>query len=246
MTPMRHGHQCDGRQLPPMPAAPRAGPHQCAVHGTTPRIRRSVFPKQRPNRPLQGHQWQLDGEFRPGPSIINTNLANSTGANVAYPGAGHNAWLLTSTALVLFMTLPGLALFYGGMVRRKNVLSVLAQCFLITGLVTILWVFVGYGMIFGGTGAAGQGRRHYRLGGQSDDLLDDEKRHLRAQPELFLLGFGKRGCDVPVDVRHHHPGADHRFHRRTHEVQGHLRVHDLVDVHRLFHPGPRGLGHQRL
>ena len=54
------------------------------------------------------------------------------------------------------MTLPGLALFYGGMVRRKNVLSVLAQCFLITGLVTILWVFVGYGMIFGGTGAAGQ------------------------------------------------------------------------------------------
>ena len=51
------------------------------------------------------------------------------------------------------MTLPGLALFYGGLVRRKNVLSVLAQCFLITGLVTILWVFVGYGMIFGGTGA---------------------------------------------------------------------------------------------
>ena len=90
--------------------------------------------------------------FAAGPSIINTNLMNSTGANVAYPGAGHNAWLLTSTAFVLFMTLPGLALFYGGMVRRKNVLSVLAQCFLITGLVTILWVFVGYGMIFGGTG----------------------------------------------------------------------------------------------
>jgi Amt family ammonium transporter len=61
---------------------------------------------------------------------------------------------MTSTAFVLFMTLPGLALFYGGLVRRKNVLSVLAQCFLITGLVTILWVFVGYGMIFGGTGAA--------------------------------------------------------------------------------------------
>ncbi len=84
--------------------------------------------------------------------IINSGLQNSTGATVNYPGAGHNAWLLTSTALVLFMTLPGLALFYGGLVRRKNVLSVLAQCFLITGLVTILWVFVGYGMIFGGTG----------------------------------------------------------------------------------------------
>jgi Amt family ammonium transporter len=75
-------------------------------------------------------------------------------AVIGNPGPGHNAWLLTSTALVLFMTLPGLALFYGGLVRRKNVLSVLAQCFLITGLVTILWVFVGYGMVFGGTGAA--------------------------------------------------------------------------------------------
>jgi len=84
-------------------------------------------------------------------SPIISSLVNSTGSASPYPGPGHNAWLLTSTALVLFMTLPGLALFYGGMVRKKNVLSVLAQCFLITGLVTILWVFVGYGMIFGGT-----------------------------------------------------------------------------------------------
>ena len=55
------------------------------------------------------------------------------------PGPGHNAWMMTSAALVLFMTLPGLALFYGGLVRRKNVLSVLAQCLGITGLVSILW-----------------------------------------------------------------------------------------------------------
>ena len=96
--------------------------------------------------------WTVN--FGLGASIINTNLSNSIGGNVAYPGAGHNAWLLTSTALVLFMTLPGLALFYGGLVRKKNVLSVLAQCFLITGLVTILYVICGYGMIFGGTGAA--------------------------------------------------------------------------------------------
>jgi Amt family ammonium transporter len=90
--------------------------------------------------------------FALGASIINTNLINSQGAFVSFPGAGHNAWLLTSTALVLFMTLPGLALFYGGMVRKKNVLSVLAQCFLITGLVTILYIICGYGMIFGGDG----------------------------------------------------------------------------------------------
>ncbi len=92
-----------------------------------------------------------NGNYNVTSAILNMGLTNSTGANVNYPGAGHNAWILTSTALVLFMTLPGLALFYGGMVRKKNVLSVLAQCFLITGLVTILWVFVGYGMIFGGT-----------------------------------------------------------------------------------------------
>ncbi len=89
----------------------------------------------------------------PTASLKDTNgTVVATTAVINNPGPGHNAWLLTSTALVLFMTLPGLALFYGGMVRKKNVLSVLAQCFLITGLVTILWVFVGYGMIFGGSG----------------------------------------------------------------------------------------------
>lgn len=64
-------------------------------------------------------------------------------------GPGHNGWMMTCAALVLFMTLPGLALFYGGLVRRKNVLSVLAQCFGIAGLVTILWWSVGYTLVFG-------------------------------------------------------------------------------------------------
>jgi Amt family ammonium transporter len=63
-------------------------------------------------------------------------------------GPGHNAWMMASAALVLFMTLPGLALFYGGLVRRKNVLSVLAQCLGITGLVTILWWMFGYSFVF--------------------------------------------------------------------------------------------------
>ncbi len=68
---------------------------------------------------------------------------------VGVAGPGHNAWLMVSSALVLFMTLPGLALFYGGLVRRKNVLSVLAQCLGIAGLVTILWWAVGYSLVFG-------------------------------------------------------------------------------------------------
>jgi Amt family ammonium transporter len=64
------------------------------------------------------------------------------------PGPGHNAWMMTSSALVLFMTLPGLALFYGGLVRKKNILSVMAQCLGCAGLVTFLWWAVGYSFTF--------------------------------------------------------------------------------------------------
>ena len=65
--------------------------------------------------------------------------------------SGDSAWILTSTALVLFMTVPGLALFYGGLVRSNNVLSVLLQCFAITCLVTIAWLIAGYSLAFGGS-----------------------------------------------------------------------------------------------
>src|ERR1700679_4084106 len=66
---------------------------------------------------------------------------------------GDNAWMLTSSALVLFMTTPGLAMFYGGLVRKKNVVSVLMQCMFLMGLMTVLWATVGYSLAFGGTGA---------------------------------------------------------------------------------------------
>ncbi len=72
-----------------------------------------------------------------------------TTATQGVPGPGHNAWQMASAALVLFMTLPGLALFYGGLVRRKNILSVMAQCLLLSGLVTILWWICGYSLVFG-------------------------------------------------------------------------------------------------
>ena len=80
-----------------------------------------------------------------------TNGSRQTNAPTALatsPGPGHNAFQMVSAALVLFMTLPGLALFYGGLVRRKNVLSVLAQCLGITGLVAILWWLCGYSIAF--------------------------------------------------------------------------------------------------
>ncbi len=82
--------------------------------------------------------------------VNNTERTPDVASRIAGPGPGHNAWQMVSTALVIFMTLPGLALFYGGLVRKKNVLSVLAQCMGIAGLVTILWWLVGYSLAFSG------------------------------------------------------------------------------------------------
>lgn len=66
--------------------------------------------------------------------------------------SGDTAWMLIATALVLFMSIPGLALFYGGMVRAKNILSVMMQCFAITGMITLLWFIYGYSMAFSTSG----------------------------------------------------------------------------------------------
>jgi len=83
-------------------------------------------------------------------SDLEAYITNSAPKNLVASGPGHNAWMMTSSALVLFMTLPGLALFYGGLVRRKNVLSVMAQCFGCAGLVTVLWWIIGYSLAFAG------------------------------------------------------------------------------------------------
>src|SRR4029079_9830270 len=72
------------------------------------------------------------------------------GLSMATPlDTGDTAWVLTASALVLMMTLPGLALFYGGLVRAKNVLNVLMQCMLSAGIVGVLWILVGYSLAFG-------------------------------------------------------------------------------------------------
>lgn len=75
------------------------------------------------------------------PGVTLAEEASMNGANTA--------WILTTTALVLFMTLPGLALFYGGLVRSRNVLSILMQCFSIAGLASIIWLVFGYSLAFG-------------------------------------------------------------------------------------------------
>jgi Amt family ammonium transporter len=95
-------------------------------------------------RSVQERLDDIEAYINNAPRISSTNGA----CKIAGPGPGHNGWMMTSSALVLFMTLPGLALFYGGLVRRKNVLSVLAQCLGIAGLVTVLWWLCGYSLAF--------------------------------------------------------------------------------------------------
>ena len=97
--------------------------------------------------------------------------------------AGDTAWMLTAMALVLFMTIPGLSLFYAGMVRSKNVLSVLMQCFAITSLVTILWALYAYSIAFGGPGAYWGGLSKAFMSGVTVDSLSG------TIPETVFMAF---------------------------------------------------------
>lgn len=116
--------------------------------------------------------------------------------------SGDTAWVLTSTALVLFMTLPGLALFYGGLVRSKNVLSVLMQCFVIACVVTIIWVVYGYSMAFGeGNGWIGDTSKLFLAGVTRDSVFGSlpETVFIMFQltfaiitPALIIGGFAER------------------------------------------------------
>ncbi len=85
------------------------------------------------------------------PSILTSILAQNGNVSTASPSIniGNTAWMLVSTAFVLMMTIPGLALFYGGLVRRKNVLNILMQCFILTAAISIEWVIFGYSNAFG-------------------------------------------------------------------------------------------------
>jgi len=116
--------------------------------------------------------------------------------------AGHNSWMLVSCALVLFMTAPGLAMFYGGLVRKKNVLSVLMQCIFLMGLMTVIWAVYGYSLSFGGSGIwIGDGEYLFMNGVQQvwdaeakapvTPMLDDGKipllTHMLFQGMFFII-----------------------------------------------------------
>src|SRR5450755_3538076 len=82
---------------------------------------------------------------------LNARLAAMEAATKSAQSAGDNAWMLVSAALVLMMTAPGLALFYGGLVRRKNVLSTMMHSFILMAVVTVIWAVLGYSLAFGGS-----------------------------------------------------------------------------------------------
>jgi len=124
-------------------------------------------------------------------------FAQESGLNGA-----NTAWVLTATALVLFMTLPGLALFYGGLVRVKNILSVLMQCFAIACLVSVLWLIAGYSLSFGeGNGWIGDFSMLFMASIGKDDLAGDIPLSLHAMyqmtfaiitPALIVGAFAER------------------------------------------------------
>ncbi|MEO5362518.1 MAG: ammonium transporter [Magnetococcus sp. DMHC-8] len=101
-------------------------------------------------------------------ALLPFSLPAGAATTVEELNPGNTAWMLTATALVLFMTIPGLSLFYAGMVRAKNVLSVLMQCFAVTALVTVLWTLYGYSLAFddgGGLNAFIGGAHKFFLAG---------------------------------------------------------------------------------
>jgi Amt family ammonium transporter len=123
-------------------------------------------------------------------------------AEEAVLDTGNSAWILASTALVLFMTLPGLAMFYGGLVRSKNVLSVLMQCFAIAGISSILWFCFGYSLAFSdGNAFIGGLDKAFMAGISKDSLQGDIPETLFAMfqmtfaiitPALIIGGFAER------------------------------------------------------
>ncbi len=135
-------------------------------------------------------------------TIIMALLPGLAVAEEAALSGANTSWILTSTALVLFMTLPGLALFYGGLVRSRNVLSVLMQCFAIAGIASILWLVLGYSIAFSeGNGLIGGLSKAMFAGVQEETLAGDIPESLFAlfqmtfaviTPALIIGGFAER------------------------------------------------------
>ena len=123
---------------------------------------------QTPSAPATSSSSTVDSS-----KALNDKLALLDQRVTAAQSAGDNAWMLVSAALVLLMTGPGLALFYGGLVRRKNMLAIMMQSFMLMAVISVLWALVGYSLAFGGNGPVIGGFEHAFLRGVGADPNPD-------------------------------------------------------------------------
>ena len=151
--------------------------------------------------------------------------------------SGDTAWMITSSALVLMMTIPGLGLFYGGMVRKKNVLATLAQSFGATCMITVLWMIIGYSIAFTTNPECGHQRVHRQL---HLSVPAPDGPECGVEPGADHSGIGLHV--LPDDLRHHHPGPDRRRAGGPHEVLRLHVVHGAVAAVRLLPDRPLGVG----
>ncbi len=171
---------------------------------------------------------------------LNARLTALEAATKSAQSAGDNAWMLVSAALVLLMTGPGLALFYGGLVRRKNILSTMMHSFIMMGLITVIWALVGYSLVFS------EGLPF--IGGLKYVFLNN----VGTDPERidYAGTITVRAADLHAlypscNVRDHNARADLRRLCGAHEIQRHVPVHHALGSHRLFPHGTHGLGQRR-
>jgi Amt family ammonium transporter len=130
-----------------------------------------------PVTPLLAHQTSTSpaapSASAEGSKALNDKLAQLDQRVTAAQSSADNSWMLVSAALVLLMTGPGLALFYGGLVRRKNMLAIMMQSFMLMAVISVLWALVGYSLAFGGNGPVIGGFEHAFLRGVGADPNPD-------------------------------------------------------------------------
>ena len=163
-------------------------------------------------------------------------LAQAPAPPAPTPNKGDTAWMMTASALVLLMTIPGLALFYGGLVRTKNMLSMLMQVFSIVCLVIMLWVIYGYSLAFSEGGAINAfvgGFSKAFLAGITPDTTAETFSDGVVIPEYVYICFQMTFAAITR--------ADRRRDGRAHEVLGHRAVHSAVGDLRLFPDRAHGL-----
>ena len=217
-TPLRSGEQRMKKLIArlPLPCSRCSQSRAVPVHGQGQSAPKAARPRRRaakadaeaePRRKRAGREKK-----RPRPPPV--------------PNKGDVAWMLTSTALVLMMIVPALALFYGGMVRSKNMLSMLMQVFVVFSMVTVLWCIYGYSLAFTEGNAFFGGFDRLFLNGTFDATRATFAMAATFSKGVVLPGAGVRG--VPGDLRGDHLLPDRRRIRRAREVLGGAGVHRPV------------------